>query len=512
MTRSAALGLLAAVAGCNQILGLDGAILLDAAPLADAAPPGEAPLPVAHLTWLVPVTDATGIPATPQLAPITPAPAVQIGRLGEALVDATYMPDGTISIPTSYLESPGAGWRLAYTIGSGVPRELQWAPTGEGRAIVPYFGGVGRSAAGTNASLALTPTGGPSYWGSVTAYTTGVWTERRAFSVMSPTVAYAYASALPMLGSHNAIERAKGDRVVLVNYTSLPAGQMGRRSTGTAIFEIDLVDGVSTAMPPPSWPAPATTRSVQFQNQGDAALRVAASVNKQVTTGIYYHYLVGLGPSVNVPQHIYEENGVPLASPVQIILLYDQTLAGNGDTDVFDTPATDLPRLATHKVVDVQTLPGGLMKAVGIVSTATSSGDIFMSDFSAAIVSEQIMLGATDLEPNAAATTDAVVAPGSGTFDLTFEHDESMGVAADFYEVTLHRVTMTGFTGLAPVRTYVVTDKKVEIDRALLQAGTRYVFELRATVGAPGAATGDFRQWTMPQSTSLLYSRTFVVQ
>jgi len=74
----------------------------------------------------------------------------------------------------------------------------------------------------------------------------------------------------------------------------------------------------------------------------------------------------------------------------------------------------------------------------------------------------------------------------------------------------LHEVIdLFGLTFRLPVRTYVVTERAVIIDPALLATGAVYIVEIEARLGHPQAAAGAPGPISLPYATSTAWSATF---
>src|SRR5262249_11283064 len=139
MRRVAGVGWLLLV-GCNRIFGITETQLYDAPP------------PESHvvLTWQLATTSPSGAPSpTPRYPPFASgaAPEIRVATLDGSFAPASYSSDaatpGWIEVPHSYFEPSGdtstlAPWRLEYTLPSGVPHEVQWAPDDKlGHLVVP---------------------------------------------------------------------------------------------------------------------------------------------------------------------------------------------------------------------------------------------------------------------------------------------------------------------------------------------------------------------------------------
>ncbi|MDX2088560.1 MAG: hypothetical protein SFX73_11965 [Kofleriaceae bacterium] len=492
--RIAALGLVAAIAGCNQIWGNDPVSRWDA-PQGEGPP--EAALPTARLELLVATTTTSGAATNMvELRAISPAPTVQIGRVDGALTPATY-DNGAISIPADF---PGTLWRLVYTLAGDVPRELHWSPAdGEGRAVVPQFGGVDRGAVPANASYSLTPTNAPAGYSDLRVYTTGVWgvgqpsaSGSTATQPMNPTEMKVFT------GSLLAPDPAKGDRVVLVNYAGTYPCQA---AIGGAVFQIELTGPSSMPTAAPPYVAVGTGVTVTGDTiQAHARLAALFGVpSGQVLALVMFGY----GASTAMPGFVAHPFNAPTWGPALIPLV--RCLRDVTSTDAFVLPPMDaavLPRVAHAQLFVLQGLPSGAATysgLSGVVAATAPTQDVFTVDLPAGMPTN-IKLGTTNLLDAHRVT----LAGSSPTLDLTFELDNGMH---DYATATLYRANTST---LVREREYTFTGTKLTIDRGVLSPQTEYVLELRTYLGAPGAAAGDFTRYTGAQSSATRFTRTFV--
>jgi hypothetical protein len=162
-----------ATPACNWVFGIEDTVRTDGG----TGTPTDGPLPVARLTYLV-AESAQGMPANPVLAPIVPAPTVEIGRLDGELMPASYESDGSIRLPYEFADGTQP-WRLVYQLANDVPHEIHWNPLvgSSPHAVVPMFGRLDRAPIpGPNTVVSLTPMGGPAQHRGPRVFTTGVWT------------------------------------------------------------------------------------------------------------------------------------------------------------------------------------------------------------------------------------------------------------------------------------------------------------------------------------------------
>lgn len=505
-----ALGLVAALAGCNQIWGNDPVVRWDA-PVGEGPP--ESPLPTARLELLVGTTDINGAATNMVITrPLDPPPTVQVGRIDGPLAPTTY-DQGAVAIPADF---PGTPWRLVFTPAGDVPHEVHWAPAVgvEGRAVIPQFGGVDRGAVPANASYSMQPAGTFTY-ADLRVYTTGVW------AVGQPTASGTLAtlpvnpSALqPISGPLLAPDPEKGDRVVLVDYTgTFPCVS----AKGSAVFAIPLTGPDSAQVPAPSY--------FQTQESGvkvDVGMQAYFRIVGQFAPTDGYmmsHAMYGLAPSTVMPGFVTNPLAAPLHGPAMIPLI--RCIATNpGDLSnpgtqlttarTYGVPVLDaavLPRIAHLQLFTQHGLPSGAVVYSGVSAmNATDPTDTdFLFEFPVGIPTD-IMLGGQSLS----GADRVALTAGTGPLDLTFELYNAAADApglADYATATLYRA---GTNPIVREREYTFTGTTLRIDRAVLAPQTEYVLEVRTYVGAPGAAAADFTRYTSAQSSASRFTATFI--
>lgn len=496
-----------AAAGCNQILGLDPTVPVD------AGQPPDAPLPIARLTWLVADTDAAGAPLpAPLLTPMDPAPTVQVGRIAGPLTATPYLPDGSFTIPADF---PGTPWRVVYAVpGDATPVEVQWTTSPERIPHVtePFVGHLPRmSLPGPASAMTVTPTGTGVSFSSARVAFTGVWGESPTTSAVGTTLTFNLNNVAPFTGPKGAPEPARGDRVMVIDYTMTTAnGVTCRNSRASTSFPLEASTGTVAVTPNPAWSGSTTAVSITY------------SLEQWVTIyGVYMEYnggfvgrrmAFGKVPTQAVPMFIRRRDAEALRMPPMIPLAdcYGDTAAPPDSLTTVDVLA-NVPDLAygqftSTRLVTNTTIPlvSGYVSAVAGIP---GSPDRYQLDTAAAILIPPLMLGSLDL----AVDDHAMLPAGSEPLELTFGAT-AIGQAGaigdtDYYEVVLHQLTAAGIT---PVRTFRVLERSVSIDRGLLTSGSEYVFELRNFAGAPQAKAGDFTVYTIPQSQAVTFTRTFI--
>lgn len=114
--------------------------------------------------------------------------------------------------------------------------------------------------------------------------------------------------------------------------------------------------------------------------------------------------------------------------------------------------------------------------------------------------------------PAGGATTDLALQDGAqlpastGPLVLTFANEGPPEVAADYYDVILHRVANNSATA---ERIFTVTSPAVTIASADLAPATTYVFEIRALIGAPDIGVAGFARFSPVQQAATVWTRTF---
>lgn len=506
--RSVGLALLVAATGCNQILGLHEPILIDASP--DAVfDVGTAP---ARLTFISPVMRPSHMPQQPELPPIEPAPVVQYGRLGGQLVEATYLPDGSIDVPADM----GARWRLVYTLSGEPPREVQFSSAFVPQLVVPYFGGHGRAPLPAGSAVyQLAPSNAPATFTNVRVFTTGAWSERDYMSVSSPLM-HDLKTAVTVRGPLRTPDPDKDDKIVLIGYANYTQdGASCIESTQGVVFNADLSGAT------PTWPLMVVSRAVVFEASNaeeDIRSRVRSAVGANLND-VRSHYLAGFTTGAAIPQEVFVRQGkfgaglpntaLPLPAPPMVLLGHCSALTnqrGLPHVELLDD-LKNAPRLG-HVQIEVSQKTGGLNLPAGYTSTGLVTADHkVVPMYGLALAYRNATLGTANIAPNPLAPGDVQIETSDTTLELTFELDDQALLTPDFYEVTLARISGAN---AEPVRIYTVTERKVIIETEMLERGVRYVLGIRSVKGAPLANKNDYTVWELPQAAGLVWTRTFV--
>jgi hypothetical protein len=503
------LGLFAA-AGCNQIWGLS---QVDLAP--DDGPPAE---PRVRLTLQLAQTTAEGF-GDPTLAypPLTPAPAVQLGLVGDALVDAPYKADGSVDYP---LEFAGQRWRLVYTFDGAVPREVQWtlpASDASAHVVEPLVGRLEREDVPVNAGYSITPANAPMQYLQPRVFTTGLWTEGALPGTVSGgTLNYDFSTkAVSLSGRLGAPEKAKADRGVLASYQTLDTC---RYASNVATFIVpDLVANMRTSpdMQPTYYVA---DKQVDLVTGGPVLIdfRLSTLLGTRAGGMILRRMQYGHSPSIGVSGF----SRPPPAPSVdfhlpgpQIIALANCTVPVMNDT--LHVPALahppDLagkfPRIV-HVEIANQRTHNLVTLSSGYSAVVASDGFTFESKFLVAGPFGTKLYRGADPIADLDADPDGTMLPaGDGPLELTFEVESLTTLASHYFDVTLYALQGAK---LEKRRVYTLIDRKLTIDPAVLIRGTEYVFELRAYHGTPDAGRGNFALHTNPQYAASVFTRTFI--
>ncbi|HEY5947357.1 MAG TPA: hypothetical protein VIV40_17755 [Kofleriaceae bacterium] len=506
-----ALAPLFAATGCNWIYGLDKTELIDAAPPSEL-PPGLR----TKLVWAIATTDGMGT-IDPMLEykaigsepSHSQQPVIQVGD-DTSLMDAAYdLADGTFEIPYSLRESPH---RIVYTLpGESVPNEVQWSLTNAFIAVprtTRYDAPIPPSASG----YSFTPMG---LGGSLLApvlITSGAFTysaNGSEFNQSGSNVQFPFAtSADPVAGPLGAPQTAKGDWVLLAEYTARTAQQSS--FGGWSLAKIDLSANTMVAqMPEPTWNTTTRTMStlactttpadcVPGVSTAPTQQRLDSAVGAVNIADQIRHMSYGVSPSTELPGFLPGVAPLYIERPLILSFLestqIDSTLAVADPSAGLGLERVITARLSNRRVVDGVTLTSSIQTITNVFSGAMP----FPAPFA-----KNVVLGTTDLS-----TADSViVSPTSGVQKLRWEAES--GFKADDYVVTLYELTATS---LAPVRIYHVLSPEVKVDGNLLAAGHHYAFAITARSGFPGAATGDFGTARYPFGSTTTFARTFNVQ
>ena len=518
--RRAALGLLAA-AGCNQIWGLDRAVRDN-----PDAPDVDPNWPRIRLTTQIAQTNPVNGYADQILVygAISPRPVVQIGKLGEPLMDAVYedggMDPGRVGFPPEYL---GTTWRLVYILEDGLPREVHWAPTANlaGHIVEPLLGRADRKPVPVGSGYSITPPNLPGNFQhtATRVFTTGIWTEGRfGIPPAGPTLDYAFDQMAESLsGPLGAPEQAKLDHAVLADFTNLNGCRI---ASGTASFPVpDLVAGSRSS------PDPQPTYTAANKQVGLSIPLMPEPIYARLGTVLgsradaapdavrwEYGYMPSLGvfgfskPVVEVPGEFL------LPGPKMIAFANCAYMASPG-AEVLSTPAyadsselrPRFPRVVHVEIVNTRTVNGIGLRS-GFSAVVASAGDTFSSDFTVAAPRAFTLHRGTQIADLAEDPDGTMLPAGAGPLELKFTVEQAGSLAADYFDITLYLVANGK---LERQRVYTVTGRSLTIDPSFLTPATEYVFEIRSYRGRPDVARTNFAVNSYPQYAATIFTRTF---
>ncbi len=497
--KSAALCLLAIAApACNWVFGIETTVPVDVAP-------SELPsFPFARLTYLVAVTDpSSGVPvSTLETRGIVPAPSVKIGGIGEALTDVTIDLNGSLEIPTEYQAST---WRLVYQLANDIPREMHWTTTAGNipHAIVPLYGRIDRDPIpGSNTTMVLMPSsGGPATHNSPTVYTTGVWTQSKPPGSAAAPYTHDFNQSIQLSGPEGAPNAAKGDQVVLVDYTSVDSCRV---SEGSAGFKLELTNGPSTQISAEPWYG---SRSVQltssYVDEGKDQIRAAAASGGSPTRIVQF----GTGVSTTMPaftERLPRQPQLDLHGPLLYPML-DCTGPTTAVLPLLNQPRAfaAFPKLGHVQMVASRSVVGGPSLPHGIAAVAPILGDSAAFDTSVAMPQPPYSLDGFDV-----GVVDHADLP-AGTAPLVLNWKTETSATTHYYEVVLHRIEAGS---AVPMRAYTTTARTLTMDRSVLTTNSEYVLQIRAFHGAPFVQLADFTRYLPTQSTAVVWTHTFVAR
>ncbi|HEU0035663.1 MAG TPA: hypothetical protein VFQ53_33860 [Kofleriaceae bacterium] len=503
------LAIVTLASGCNQIFGLEETRPRDAAAIPDGVPL------VVHLSYALAATDpATGKPAPLDYPAIPLAGPLEISALdGSSATQPTYNADGTFEVPPTLSAVP---WRLVFQPAGDIPHELQWQPGTGAHVTIPLFGRLDRLTAPTGSGYTITPTG---YTGSHTqhaVYTTGIWTVGAGTFVLAQ-VDYDFPNnARSLSGLRGRPDPTLGDRMLLIDYgTAAPC----RQAVGSADFAAALQMGVHTSVAP-AWQTlgnrdadpTVTVDTNDFGRLADVAELAGTTRAAALRIGYVpsdHTSVFTTPPAASAPA---DPAVLGLASPTMLELqaCSDVTVNPPPFHDPLVLTDLQLPSLGYVELTSVRQVSGGPKLVSGLAMAARRIGGLDGSIVFAhtAPHATAIQLASTGGMADLAGTADAVPVPATtGDYQLTFTPS---GGTADYWDVILHEVNGTAIT---PKRIFTIlgSASTVQIAPDRLPPG-QYVFEIRGYDGRVGARSGDFRDAELPQTSTTLFTRTFVIQ
>lgn len=509
--RTVVLGALALTSGCNWVFGLDPVTLTDAQ-VDDV--PLDARLPTVKLSAITPMLASDGSTTMQAaFAPITPAPMVQYGRRGEALVDTMYT---SVDVPVGYdFAEASETWRFVYTLAGGVPHEIHWKPsatTNPGHVVVLQLAPNDRAPAPASGVFQLDPEGVLLPWVMPRVYTTNTWTVDLSPPSVGTQINSDFAGMFtrPIAGSKRTPDPVKDFEVLLEYEDSLAANACTAVKTSAA-FRIDLATGSSIDPNPSMLP---DTKPGTYVVTGNAAAVIPnlAGANGLTLSDISKYQVITYGPGGNIPLHHQREQSIPLPVPVGILLAKctNAILVGDRLPDFGYPSRIDLPTIATLMYGTRPILLANNLASVqnGLeVSTVGTEGPFTLPLANATFVGEPKVDG---MSINLKDVTDVVAIPAGGaTASLDFQLVGTTPLV-DFYEATLFRVDGAN---LVPVREFTFAEKPLLFERdQSLPAATQFVFAIRAIRGASAnVANGDFSVWGNTQTLGVTHTQIFTL-
>lgn len=489
-----------ALAGCNQVLGLDSVSVTDGG---IDAPPYDAPLPVVNLLAITPALTAlaqpTGEAHTVPLDGGGPL-IVQYGRMSDelaALETGTYLANGDVEIPPSLIAQ--GPWRFVYTF-EGLPHEVQFPAGATTRRVVDLqMTPFDRPAVTAGTTLVLNPSGAPATLpGLLRLWVTNAWSETGIpGSVLPNSVSLASTSAIA------GVKRAPGpnDDVILAAYEMLMPGNCST-AVNAAAFRYVIADTTVMDATPPSWSNPSMHPAVTVTNN---SLTAVANKLSQVSGTNPMNSLtiksLTVTPSGKLPLFVRAERSTPVG--VLAVSCDQANTLGMTGLPAFAMPLNSY-RLIGSTAVSVLTYIGSVAIENYIVSAATQafSSTAFTLDYDIGLPQTLTVAGSP---VGLTSATASIALPTTGKVELAWELVATTDTLVDAYQITLY--SLSGATK-APVREYLTTTRPLSFDASLIQTGT-YAFRIRALRGVPNAKSGAFDTWNEAQQIVQVWTSAF---
>ena len=500
--RTVALGLFA-LAGCNQLLGLDSVIATDGG---TDAPPYDAPRPVVSLSAITP-TLGMDERATGEASKVSLSGAgtvkVQYGLIGEtlqSLTTGTYKANQDIEIPQTLLDMR-VPWRLVYSVDNGVAKEVHFTGSEPTRSVAELqMTPFSRQAVTPNTSLILNPSNAPATFPFVHIWSTNAWSE----AVLSPQAGPTLTVDLESLTAIEGVKRAPGpsDEVMLAGFELQNPGDC-LTATRAVAFQFAVSDAPVVDPTPPAWTPPILHAATEVTAAGGAGAGVdlALATERPTLTGLGTTSSLTLTPTGKVPLF-------RTTTPVPSITGATMVSCTSPDALMSHRLPTFATTFPPFKLVGSFTFSYSLTLATGTqivvaFTTASASG----------LEATQFQLPYTITFPNkptvggtsvALDQTNVVSVPlAGGTSQLAWTSVNKRD--ADAYQITLYQVTGTP----QPIREYMIAGGPLTFDTQLIQANTSYAFRIRALRGMPEAKTGRFDTWNETQEVAQVWTQAF---
>jgi hypothetical protein len=497
----AMLGVLAvsSLAACNWVFGLD---KTEPAPPDDATFP-DAPAKPLKLTYLVATTSPIGDPLPPIEAPLDDLDSVEASSLDGVLrAPVAYGADGTLEIPDDIITRP---WRLVYQRLNQLPHELQLLPE-NAHVIEPLFGPVPpRTAPVAGAGYVFTPSGGPANHSINRVFTMGAFTEGFVPLQSGPTVTYELPTATSLSGPIG--KPAATDHAIVVDYAiDGPSGC--RSSTGS-------LDGPGDAGPPKA----TITGAWQTRPSSPAITENLLALGSKLMTVMPLgetsgpsRQIVGYMLSAAMPAFTRPPdatNLIALPNPAMFALQSCPNVIGGStppNVDNVQFMNDHLAAVVYTELTATRTVPGGPQLINGIeIVTPEVTADSYVVAHVAASPMAVTLKTASDVTVDLFGASDHIAVPdASGALELAWTPGSG---AADYWEVALIEISGTTTTRK---RVFVTPVPTLKIDGAYLASHHEYVFELTSFTNRPGPSVGEYRTSSLPQSSSIVNTRTFL--
>lgn len=544
--RRAVFGLLA-LAGCNQIFGLDPSVLADE----DSK---------IRLTIEVSSTRREdGSPGEIAYEEIVDKSEIKIGDLlGGDLSPATYGADQQIGIAKDVF---AGRWRLVYPMRDEtlprdeavVVREVQWQPQQRPPAhfIDPQFRPPASvpievpADSGFALDVPDRPPTAPR--DAVGMFTTGSWTEYRALTT-TPIVNYNFPAVAHSLSGPLSFPRNdRGDLGILIDYDIDydSAGRGCRYSIAVTSFQVPPRPAMGLTPVVPGYDTRTgrqvvvTTSGTPFGPRLADALQTRAAPGGGTRPKQQFRWEYGYLPA---PTFAFSRPGS--ANPDEFLLprprmielaeckypdgamIVDRTPTPvmNGFVDSVDLGNRRFPAVVHFEVADTRITPSGASLSSGFAIVALTAQDTSTQAFidvpvPAAIAPITLERGAQAVQ--LAGDEDDVLLPaGNEPFTLRFALEVERGLYADFFDIVLYSIADRK---LHRERIYTVADiadrppnmgggrfgPDVVIHPADLKDRTEYVLAITSYRGTLFARRDDFTANTFPQSAATVFTRTF---
>jgi hypothetical protein len=502
--RTSAAALLA-LAGCNQVFGLNATRAWDASPDGGGLDGPLARLTIAQRVLLKQGTAAMLADGAIASLDLRVGPAD--GDLFPVVVDDM----GGFGIPEALTTQR---YRLVYaTPGDPVSHEVQWQGGDGARIAIPQWGRVPRSAPPANMDFVFHVTNPPASFhagNGATVLTVGQW-SRGTVAAASDTVVYPYWSNARSLGGPlGTPDSAHADQEVLIELEPIDVGSPDVAVTGFATMTADLSG--STSGTNVAWMSSGQV-SMTYNVQGNPSTRVPTVITGAVPT-LSSDFQAGDLPNPDMPvmtEPSADSTGGMSSTGAFLALAqyadgtrplaFVDPFAGQGFTSAL------LARAKASRTVNGLVLDSGFQQ-IGTLS----GGAVNQITFDVGIA-DNVTLAGHDLV-GVASEAVPITLPAHASSDLSFSI--AGGARTSDCTVTLYAVDDGPPPALVPVRTFLVLPASptiVNVPPDIFLSGKTYAFAIRCTdQHAIDSTMLDFRQLVgFPRSESTLFPATFTV-